>query len=176
MSYERVRGLTIEEEKRLQEYKHDLQSTVEKLYDLECTMSAVNKDMFEERRRVVEEINLLGHTKQNVQSQLFAIAETQKRLQKEGLNAGSVIGSHNNSSLRVPNVPVLLGGMTLTAPSGLNQLQSKTIVKTSVDSSSMTKANNVAAVNDADGNPMNQLQNEIAKLKQQSAAVLNNRQ
>lgn len=158
MSYERARGLTAEEENRLHEYRNQLKSTVEQLYELECKMNMVNKDMFEEKRRVAQEIHELGYTKQNVQSQLFMIAEAQKRLSKEGLCVSST--SKNSNSISNQNAPILLGGRNLPSPLLRNT------------QSNQSSGNRMVHANQHTNTPVDDLQSEIMKLRLQSASVL----
>jgi len=154
-------------------------------------MNIVNKDMFEEKRRVSEEINQLGYTKQNAQSQLFMIAEAQKRLSKEGLQiSGTGARSGTGSGAGKSNIPVLLGGRNLPSPLLMStQTQKHRDNSTSnigfgsgsglglglgvgYNNNKVNIQNNQNNQNINQSTPADQLQTEIMKLKLQSASVL----
>lgn len=196
MSYERAKGLTDAEEKRLAEYRKHLQSTVEQLYELECTVSAQNRSMCEERRKATEELNSLGVEKQNVQSHLFRVAEAQKRLQKEGFittigNAGAkrevsmTGGVHPNA-----HVPILLGGRPAinSLPGALKPPEYTVLRSTYVphagekrvafscdENSAPSNVGSAGGVNNFSSSK-DQLQQEIYKLKMQSSNILASKQ
>jgi hypothetical protein len=193
VSYERAKGLTDAEERRLAEYRKHLQGTVEQLYELECTVGQVNRTMSEERRKAAEELDSLGMEKQNVQSHLFRVAEAQKRLQKEGFittigQAGGkrvaptmTGGVHANA-----HVPIFLGGRPAinslpgaikpptygsVGPTAAGPVDKQVSFKSS-STDENTMPLNISGSSSSDPTSKDRLQQEIHKLKMQSSSIL----
>ena len=80
----RLRQASLDEERAVAEKKRHLRIATEELSLVQSTIADQNRALFEERSRALSEIGKLSEVRQSAQSQVFLLAEAQRRMQQRG--------------------------------------------------------------------------------------------